>query len=93
MGWQQRQEDPIFATLPSADRPLPCPIQDRLLLDAVSSSGSSDSGSIVQLPKVASLLEMAEWVEKWKVLFLQNNTSPATTSATTSTTTNIVKQK
>ena len=52
-------------------------------------SGSSDSGSTVQLPKVASLLEMAEWVEKWKVLFLQNNTSPATTS----TTTNIVKKK
>lgn len=61
-GWAAREKDPMFATVPFNCRPLPCPIADKLL--ATPAPGT--------LPRVTSLLNLAQCVDQWKKAFLAN---------------------
>lgn len=61
-GWAAREKDPVFATLARNCRPLPCPITERLLANPAPGS----------LPRVTSLLNLAQCVEQWKKVFLSN---------------------
>jgi hypothetical protein len=73
-GWAARERDPIFSSLGKGHAPVPCPI-----LETLCSTGASTSGAAVgavegaaQLPRVTSLLSLAQCVDQWKKAFLQN---------------------
>ena len=74
----------MFGTLPFNCRPLPCPISEKLLTlgsatnpSAPTAPASADAAGAAtaagaSLPRVTSLLNLAECVDQWKKAFLAN---------------------
>lgn len=72
-GWAARESDPLFHSLAAEFRPLTCPIVDTLVSTAGSkhqrdarAEGGEPEKRVAPLPRVTSLLNLAQCVEQWK---------------------------
>jgi hypothetical protein len=80
-GWAAREKDPLFAAVPAGYAPLHCPIVETLVHSAASAaappSGSAGAAggngeATDALPRVTSLLNLAQCVGQWKKTFEKN---------------------
>jgi hypothetical protein len=82
-GWAAREKDPLFATVPAGYAPLHCPVVETLVHSAGSAaappsgSGSGSGEAAEALPRVTSLLNLAQCVGQWKKAFEKNVVSKA----------------